>query len=174
MKKYEYVLFNNYDFSEKYDSAREWLFTTHQDDFDWESEDDIPEKMILDEMSFLEDSEWAYFRSKCEELLADGDCLLTGVCGRWNGPARGGKFIRSFSDLLNCIEHLDYLKIIDRNGHLIIEGCHHDGSNSYEIKKHTRRGQEYARQYGYAHDENLHATIMNLNFYSKLPKLATL
>ena len=79
MKNYEYVLYNNYDFSENYASAREWLFTTRQDDFDWETEDDVPEKMILDEMSFLEESEWAYFRSKCEELLMNGDCLLTGV-----------------------------------------------------------------------------------------------
>ena len=133
MKNYEYVLYNNYDFSENYASAREWLFATRQDDFNWETEDDVPEKMILDEISFLEESEWAYFRSKCEELLMNGDCLLTGVCGRWNGSARGGKFIRSFHDLVSCIEHLDYLKIIDRNGHLIIEGCHHDGSDSYEL-----------------------------------------
>ena len=96
MKKQEYVLFNNYDYSENYASAREWLFASRQDDFDWETENDVPEKMILDEMSFLEDSEWAYFKSKCEELLSDGVCLLTGVCGRWNGPARGGKFIHNF------------------------------------------------------------------------------
>ena len=174
MKKYEYVLYNNYDYSENYASAREWLFTTRQDDFDWETEDDVPEKMILDEMSFLEESEWAYFRSKCEELLMNGDCLLTGVCGRWNGPSLGGKFIRNFHDLITCIEHLDYLKIIDRNGHLIIEGCHHDGSDSYELKQLTRRGREYARQSDYARDEQLHTTIMNLNFYSKVPRLATI
>lgn len=174
MKKYEYVLYNNYDFSENYASAREWLFATRQDDFDWETEDDVPEKMILDEMSFLEESEWAYFRSKCEELLMNGACLLTGTCGRWTGPARGGKFIRTFHDLVSCIDHLDYLKIIDRNGHLIIEGCHHDGSDTYELKQLTRRGREYARQYDYARDEQLHTTIMNLNFYSKLPRLATI
>ena len=174
MKKYEYVLYNNYDYSENYASAREWLFTTRQDDFDWETEDDVPEKMILEEMSFLEESEWAYFRSKCKELLMNGDCLLTGVCRRWNGPARGGKFIRNFHDLVSCIEHLDYLKIIDRNGHLIIEGSHHDGTDSYELKQLTRRGREYARHYDYARDEQLHTTIMNLNFYSKLPRLATI
>lgn len=174
MKNHEYVLFNNYDFSENYDSAREWLFTMRQDDFDWETEDDVPEKMILDEMAFLEQSEWEYFKSKCEELLSNGDCILTGTCGRWNGPARGGKFIRSFSDLMSCIGHLDYLKIIDRNGHLFINGCHHDGSDHYELKQLTQHGQAYAQQYGYARDERLHSTIMNVNFYSKLPKLATL
>ena len=50
MKKQEYVLFNNYDFSENYDYAREWLFTTRQDDFEWETPNDIPETMILDEI----------------------------------------------------------------------------------------------------------------------------
>ena len=89
MKKQEYVLFNNYDFSENYDYAREWLFTTRQDDFEWETPNDIPETMILDEMSFMESSDWSYFQCKCEELLSIGDCILTGVCGRWNGPAPG-------------------------------------------------------------------------------------
>ena len=174
MKKHEYVLFNNYDFSENYDYAREWLFTTRQDDFEWETPNDIPETMILDEMSFMESSEWSYFQSKYEELLSAGDCILTGVCGRWNGPARGGKFIRTFSDLMSCIGHLDYLKIIDRNGHLIIEGHHHDGADVYVIKQLTRRGEAFARLYNYARDEHLHSTIMKYNFYSKLPKLAYL
>lgn len=174
MKKHEYVLYNNYDYGENYASAREWLFHSRQDDFDWETENDVPEKMILEEMSFLEESEWAYFKNKCEELLKKGVCLLTGTCGRWNGPARGGKFIRNFHDLVSCIDHLDYLKITDRNGHLFIEGCHHDGSDTYELKQLTHRGREYARQYDYARDEQLHNTIMNSNFYSKLPRLATI
>lgn len=33
------------------------------------------------------------------------------------------------------IQHLDNIKVIDRNGHLIIEGYHHDGSNHYELKR---------------------------------------
>ena len=73
MKKYEYVLFNNYDYRENYDSAREWLFATRQDDFEWETEDDVPEKMVLDEMSFLQESEWDYFKSKCDRNEQEGN-----------------------------------------------------------------------------------------------------
>ena len=172
MKKYEYVLYNNYDYSENYNSAREWLFATRQDDFDWETEDDVPEKMILDEMSFLEDSEWAYFKSKCEELLSDGDCLLTGTCGRWNGPAEGGKFIRTVDDFYSCIGHLDGVCIYDENGHLYVTGYHHDGSDRYEIKRVTKKGAELAYRNYYACDRALHSTIMGNNIYSGLPYMA--
>lgn len=175
MKKIkEIVFYNNIDYSENYNDIRDSLFETRADDFDWTCSDDVPEKMILDEMSFQEECDYQYFKDKFIQLLKSGDCLLTGTCGRWNGPAEGGKFIQSFNDLAATIQHLDYLKITDLNGHLIIEGYHHDGQDRYEIKQLTRKGYEYADSNYFAHSRKLHETIMNSNFYSRLPKLATL
>ena len=48
------------------------------------------------------------FEAKFTQLLKNGYCLLVGTCGRWNGSVRGGKFIASFDDLYNAIQHLDY------------------------------------------------------------------
>ena len=109
-----------------------------------------------------------------KELLKKNDCLVVGVCGRWNGPAEGGKFISNFYDLMSIIGHLDYYKVTDRNGHLIIEGYHHDGHDRYEIKQLTNKGYALARSYGFDSDRQLHSTIMNCNIFSRLPRLATL
>ena len=175
MKKInEIVIFNNMDFSETYNETRENLFETRADDFDWTCSDDVPEKMILDEMSFQEENDYQYFKDKFNELLKNGDCLLTGTCGRWNGPAQGGKFIQSFNDFATAIQHLDYLKIIDRNGHLIIEGYHHDGQDRYEIKQLTHKGYEYADSNYFSRSRKVHETIMKCNLYSRLPRLANL
>ena len=113
-------------------------------------------------------------RVREKQLLQKNDCLLVGVCGRWNGPAEGGKFISNFYDLMSVIGHLDYYKITDCNGHLIIEGYHHDGCDRYEIKQLTNKGYELARSYGFDTDRKLHKTIMNCNIFSRLPRLAAL
>lgn len=172
--KKEIVLFNNTDYSESYNETRDFLFETRADDFGWQNSDDVPMDMIHDEMNFQEENDYQYFKELFTQLLKSGYCLLTGTCGRWNGPARGGKFIMSFNDFSDTITHLDYFKIIDRGGHLIIEGYHHDGSDSYEIKQLTKKGYEYADRNYFAHSRELHDKIMNSSVYSKLPKLANL
>lgn len=173
-KTQDVVLYDTTDYSETYDEIREFLFETRADDFDWTSEDDVPVKMIHQEMNDQQENDFQYFEDKFTQLLETGCCLLTGTCGRWSGPAQGGKFITSFDDLRSAIQHLDYLRIVDSNGHLYIEGYHHDGSDSYEIKQLTAKGYEYANNNYFAHSRKLHKTIMNCNLFSKLPRLASL
>lgn len=98
--------------------------------------------------------------------------LLVGTCGRWDGKAKGGKFISSYADFQSAIAHLDYIKIYELNGHLYIDGYHHDGSDFYELKKLTDKGYEFASSNYFAHSRTLHNTIFNNNFYSKLPRLS--
>lgn len=168
----ELVLFDNTNYSERFNETREFLFNQYAEENDWESQDDVPDDMIQDEMSFQEEIDYHYFKDKFTQLLKAGYCLLVGTCGRWNGPAKGGKFITDFRDLSSAIQHLDYLKITDKNGHLYVEGYHHDGSDSYEIKQLTRKGFAYANNNCFAHSQKLHEKIMNNNFLSRLPHLA--
>lgn len=175
MKKHqEIVFFDNTDYSERYNEKREELYERLAEEYDWEYSDDVPEDMIYSEMNFQEELDYQYFQDKFTQLLKAGYCLLVGSCGRWNGPALGGKFIQTFRDLKEAIEHLDYFKIIDRDGHLFIEGYHHDGSDKYEIKLLTRKGYEYADSNYFAHSKKLHENIMKCNLFSKLPRLASL
>lgn len=77
------------------------------------------------------------------------------------------------NDLLSCIDHLDFLRIYDKGGHLYIHGSHHDGSDDYELKRLTNKGYELADRNYFAHDRRLHNAIMGCNFYSALPRYAS-
>ena len=173
-KNQEIVLFDNTNYSERYNEIREELYERFAEEYDWEYSDDVPVDMIHDEMNFHEEIDYHYFKYKIKKLLERNDCLLVGVCGRWNGPAEGGKFITNFYDLMSVIGHLDYFKVTDCNGHLIIEGYHHDGRDRYELKQLTNKGYELARSYYFDCDRKLHSTIMNCNIYSRLPRLASI
>ena len=173
-KNQEIVLFDNTNYSERYNEIREELYERFAEEYDWEYSDDVPVDMIHDEMNFHEEIDYHYFKDKMKKLLERNDCLLVGVCGRWNGPAEGGKFITNFYDLMSVIGHLDYFKVTDCNGHLIIEGYHHDGRDRYELKQLTNKGYELARSYYFDCDKKLHSTIMNCNIYSRLPRLASI
>ena len=109
-----------------------------------------------------------------KRMFKDGHYLLTGYCGRWDGRYDGGKFIDSYEQLMRCIEHLDGLTIIDKNGHLFIDGYHHDGNDHYELKKLTRKGYELANRNYFENSRKLHNTIMSNNFFSCLPRLASI
>lgn len=171
MKDYTMTFYDNTDPWDKNDKVRQYLFENFNDE-DWETPDDIPAYRIDQEIDLDNDCDWYNFKAMMEKMLSEEHCLLTGVCGRWDGPARGGKFIETFRDFASCIEHLDYLRIYEKNGHLYVDGYHHDGSDHYELKKLTRKGYEYAERNYFAHDGFLHSTLMNFNFYSALPRLS--
>lgn len=171
MKQKTTVLYNNID-TRDFENYREYLFETFAEEEGWVSIDEIPDCVVQHEIDEEQRREWDDFISDMDYVLSKDAYLLTGTCGRWNGPAEGGKFIRNTDDLIKCIQHLDYIKVIDENGHLKIYGYHHDGSDSYELKKLTKKGFEFADRNYFARDRQLHRTIMNNNFYSALPRIA--
>ena len=166
------ILYDNTDITETYPDVREYLFDTYADERGWKTKEDIPDDEVSAQAADIDRMNWEDFYADLEYIFKNDCYLLTGVCGRWNGPAEGGKFIHSASELLDCIRHLDYIKIYDENGHLKISGFHHDGSDSYEIKRLTSKGYELACRNYFAKDRYLHQAIMNCNIYSSLPHLA--
>ena len=162
MKNKTYVFYNDME-TQNFDSTKEYLFENYAEEEGWLSMDEIPDCVVYHEIELAQRSEW-------EDFMAD---LLTGTCGRWNGPVEGGKFVTSKDELLDCISHLDYIKFYDKNGHFYIKGYHHDGSDSYEMKRLTKKGYELASRNYFAIDRQLHQTIMNCNIYSSLPHVAT-
>ncbi|MCH5321783.1 MAG: hypothetical protein J1E36_08450, partial [Eubacterium sp.] len=126
---------------------------------------------IFQEIEHIDDIAWSFMENDLIKLFKKGHFLITGYCGTWHGNMEGGKFINDYDDFISVLQHLNDFKIIDRNGHLIIEGSHHDGHDRYEVKRLTRKGYELANSYYFANDRKLHNTIMTTNFYSTLPKL---
>lgn len=170
----EYVLYDNTNLYSQRDDIREELFQEYAEEQDWYLPADVPDSMIEDEINYRDDIEWEDMKYRLERMLDDGHFLLTGYCGRWNGRYDGGKFIESLQDLLSCISHLDGVTFTDKDGHLMIDGYHHDGYDHYELKKLTKKGYEYADSNYFANDRKLHNTIMNCNFFSCLPRLASI
>lgn len=172
MKDKETVLYDSYYSIEKEEAIRDFLFEVYADEEGWKSKTDIPARRISDETNF-QDGEIRRDVKESLNTIFENDCyLLTGYCGTWRGALDGGCFIRSLNDFMNVIRHLDDIRIIDRNGHLIIEGSHHDGSDRYELKRLTRKGYALSDKYCFAKGRKLHNTLMSCNFYSALPYLA--
>ena len=171
MKNKTTIFYNDTE-AESFEATKNYLFETFADEEGWLTPDEIPDCVVYHEMDEERRREWDDFKADLEHVF-DKDCyLLTGTCGRWNGPAQGGKFIHNFDDLMDCIRHLDYVKFYDENGHFYIYGYHHDGSDHYELKRLTKKGYEFADRNYFAHDRYLHNTIMSNNFYSALPRFA--
>ncbi len=171
MKTKTTVFYNSIDQAD-FDTTKEYLFETFGEEEGWTSIDDIEDCIVYHEIDEMLRRDWDDFIADMEYLLSKDCYLLTGTCGRWNGPCEGGKFIHNTNDLIDCIRHLDYIKFYDENGHFYITGYHHDGSDRYELKKLTRKGFEFADRNYFAHDRQLHTTIMQNNFYSALPRVA--
>lgn len=172
MKDKKIIIYDNYYDSERENDTRKYLFDDYAEEYGWVSPEDIPDERIWDETDFQNRVQWDDVKDELSTLFEKDVYLLTGTCGRWNGPAQGGGFIRSVNDFLSCISHLDYIRIYDCGGHLYIHGSHHDGNDDYELKRLTGKGRELANLNSFAYDRKLHTAIMNCNFYSALPKYA--
>ena len=78
---------------QSFNSVKNYLFETFAEEEGWISEDEIPDCVIYHEMEEQQRRDWDDFRADLEYLLEKDCYLLTGTCGRWDGPSRGGKFI---------------------------------------------------------------------------------
>lgn len=172
MKNKTYVFYNDME-TNNFDTTKEYLFENYAEEEGWLSIDEIPDCVVHHEIELAQRSECEDFMDDLDYIFEKDTYLLTGTCGRWNGPSEGGKFVTTKDELLNCLSHLDFIKFYDKDGHFYIRGYHHDGSDSYEMKKLTKKGYELASRNYFAQDRKLHQTIMNCNIYSSLPRVAT-
>ena len=162
---------DTYD-SRRFTEAQEEIFEVQNEDGQWTTPNDVPDEMVFQSMHQDDEYMWDEFRWAMEKLLNETPCLIVGTCGRWDGNYDAGSFIRTFSDLRRGLSHLDELKIYETNGHLYIEGYHHDGRDFYEVKRLTTKGRQIAESNDYAHDGKLHRMMMNSNLFTGLPRLA--
>ena len=172
MKNTDVIFFDNTDDYSKYNDAEQAVYESFRESQEWTGVNNIPADMVWSEISAQNEADWKYFTDALKRETDRHYFLITGTCGRWNGTRASGDFITHWNDFRSFISHLDTVKIYERNGHLYLEGDHHDGHDSYEIKRLTDKGVGYAKKYCFAHDKNLHEKIMNNNFFSALPRLA--
>ena len=172
MKKKEYVLYDDTEDYKKEDETREYLFEEYAEEEGWTCKENIPDERVYEEIAWRNQYEWDDMKDILRSAFRKGHYIMTGTCGRWDGRYDAGNFINDFEDFQRFISHLDNIKITDVNGHFIVEGYHHDGSDRYELKRLTNKGYEMANNNYFAHDRKLHTTIMTCNLFSALPRIA--
>ena len=176
----KHVLFSNYSWEsdergkDSYDYAREFLFEEYAEDEGWETEDDIPDNRVDDEVALQEELDWDNFKYEFGKFLKDSNYgfLLCGDVGTWRGSRSGGCYVYSFDDLYKFWQHCDYIKVYDEGGHLYIEASHHDGNNYAELKELTEKGSEYAGEHYWDSDQEVHEKLWNSTYYTRLPHYA--
>ena len=176
----EHILFSNYfwendeEGKDQYDYAREFLFEEYGEEEGWETEDDVPDNRVTDEVYAQSEFTWDDFKVEFGRFLGDSNngFLLVGTCGLWNGTYDGGCYVNSFDDLHKFWKDCDYIKVYDEGGHLYVKASHHDGTNYAELKELTRKGNSYADNHYWDSDRDVHKVLWNSNFYTRLPHYA--
>lgn len=168
------TIFNNYYDHERYEDTAQYLFDDWADQEGWETVEDVPDDEIWKEMQFSDECQWDETAHDLEVFMRNnGPMLVVGSLGLWYGNCRGGKICYNFRDLAGAWEDCDYINIYDQNGHLYIECSHHDGTNMYECKLLTERGEQYAEDHGWdMYDSELHKKLWNDSHYTHLPHYA--
>jgi hypothetical protein len=91
--------------------------------------------------------------------------------GRWNGTFDGGMVIDGLQAVLQqCFEDDNHVYVESRR--LKISAAHHDGTNSFEIKELTQKGEDYFHRHECDMDpRQLHAKLFSSSQYSKEVKM---
>lgn len=91
--------------------------------------------------------------------------------GLWNGRFDGGKILTGLWEAISeCFE--DFNEIYEEGGKLKVVAHHHDGTNYFEIKELTERGEEYAERHKWdMNDRELHQKLFNDSHRSRNVRL---
>ena len=166
MKKNRKVtLYSNEFDSERFEAARQYLLE--------ENGEEPTDSEIFEELCVEDDFDWIDFETEFKKYFDTHNFVVKASLGRWTGRYDSGKIVTNgWNGFCRIIQDYDNLKIIDNNGHLEVVGSHHDGTDYFEIKELTEKGDEYAYGYHYDKSEPENAQAVWNNFRSRLPRLA--
>lgn len=164
----ERIIYDSYN--EDRTKIAEYLYQDLKHKYGWDSLECVPEEMIDQELDLITD-----FAMDEINMFFNGDnmYLIMGTIGTWRGPMKGGFVFSTLNQLRKAWKYCDYIKIYDVNGHLYIKCSHHDGTNYFEVKMLTEKGKKYINDiHTGKSNREIHTTIWNSNFFSKLPHYA--
>lgn len=132
--------------------------------------DEVTDARVFDEVQFEFENFEAELRNAIDKK--DDVYVLFGSFGRWDGPVYGGGIIETAKDLFDLLsfrgDHDD--TFIDDGGEFKVEQSHHDGHNSYVIRKLTKKGliryRNHMERFG-CFDSDLLASLVNTREYTR-------
>lgn len=159
------TLYTNEITEEKVEYARQYLLE--------ENGEEPTDSELWNFLNVDDDINWDVFEREYEKYFNTNNFVVKASLERWDGRFNSGKILTSgWSDFVEIIGKYDYISIVDNNGHLEVVGRHHDGTDYFEIRELTRKGDEYANGYHYDKSESEDAQAVRNNFHSRLPRLA--
>ena len=78
-----------------------------------------------------------------------GECLAVGSAGLWYGRVAGGTFltVNKPEDLFYIVSNCDDVKVsVEPEDGLTVTGYHHDGTNTYVVRKLTEAGLKFREE----------------------------
>jgi len=163
------LLYDNYDVTDFETRKKEWEADfpgeEYTEEMYWDDESTRADEFFDELRHFIENNKRAF--------------IITGSVGRWTGQHRGGYLFNSaygnngyYSSLYrrglwDAFKDCDYFEFIDDNGLLKIRCSHHDGTNYYEVRELTKKGEEYAELHEYDDDEEVHKVLLSSNIYTR-------
>lgn len=132
------------------------------EDFEWNKADDIPDEMVYDEISALQEIWWRDEEFEMEKFFNSSTYILQGSFGTWRGREAGGFTFCSFKELERTWSgnYQKTVKIFDKNGEFNISISHHDGTNHFIVRELTEKGVKYLERHSYMSLEELHNKLM--------------
>ena len=166
------IIFDNYDLKEQYsdEDIKEMAL-----ECGWVDEDEeITEQMIWDWRYQINQDDWDDTKYELEKFFKDKVVGFFGTVGTWHGRFAGGRIGEFWETYYKAIKDCDYIQIEDKNGHMYLRCSHHDGTNFFEIKEITERGQQYLENWKYGCDDRTTEYCFNQisKRYSRLPRFA--
>ncbi len=130
--------FGSYDEAEK--CAREALLDFHAAE---EITDDMIWRWLYDSLDTHAEDFWSEVRAHDE-----GTWLVIADVGTWQGRRDGGKVFTDLTSALRTVcNNMDYITIEeDAHGSVHATGCHHDGTNHYDIYRLSPRGEAWYQE----------------------------
>ena len=111
-------------------------------------------KVIYDDLSFEDEFEKeVVFEDLFDNEYANNKYIITGDIGLWDGVRKDVHHPRVFDSIAEAIIVANdgfngYITVSEgKYGKLLLDICHHDGSNHLEIRELTKLGEEMDNNY---------------------------
>ena len=98
-----------------------------------------------DNFMCFDDDLFNYYYDEITDILFNNTngIVLTGTLGLWTGRHATSKWVRDEYDFKNLVSNYDDIRIYQEGIKLYLDLLHHDGTNSFEIRKVVDKLPEY-------------------------------
>lgn len=113
-------------------------------DYEWtyDDVDTLTDFQILDLAHMELTIYWDFMVERLEHVW-EQYAVLEGTAGLWNGPKEGGTVSRVGDLIERAMQEDNRIEWIAETGSIHIEASHHDGTNTWDIRLLSRKGEDY-------------------------------